>query len=151
MYVYLYFMLKILTDKFQTIIIIVILWQLSKWIWKSQIWKSHPGVGPPGGRRTLSIVPSVSLHAVKGSEWIVRMVLGNRSLTIIFLGMPWLVDWTTCSILDNNQALVGLSKGIRPNVSLPLNLHLEGKSDACRNMQTQTELDFIIHKENWFE
>ena len=27
-------------------------------------------VEPPGGRGNLRIVPSVSLHAVKGSEWI---------------------------------------------------------------------------------
>ena len=56
---------------------------------------------PPGGLGNLRIVPSVSLHAVKGSEWIVRMVLGSRSLRLFpreRVGL--LIEGTACSIID---------------------------------------------------
>ena len=40
---------------------------------------------PPGGRGNLRIVPSVSLHAVKGSEWIIIIIIIHFNVNFISL------------------------------------------------------------------
>ena len=107
---------------------------------------------PPGGRGNLRIVPSVSLHAVKGSEWIMWVWYWEAAHLCLFpterLGL--LVEGTTCSIIDNMQALVvsGRATGLMFHCHITFFLKVCQTHATCTN---PTELDFAKHKENWIK
>lgn len=92
---------------------------------------------PPGGSGNLKMIPSMSLHAVKGSEWVDHVIisLGSHLLTVIFQWRPWLVDWRYYLFyIWSYVGFGGVRKGIRPNVTMLQNLLFWGFS--CKHVQT---------------
>ena len=93
---------------------------------------------PPGGSGNLKMIPSMSLHAVKGSEWVDHVIisLGSHLLTVIFQWRPWLVDWRYYLFyIWSYVGFGGVRKGIRPNVTMLQNLLFWGFS--CKHVQTK--------------
>ena len=77
----------------------------------------------------------------------VRMVLGSRSQLFPRERFGLLVEGTTCSIIDNMQALMvsGKASGLMFHCHLTFLLKVCQTHATCTN---PTELDFVIHREN---
>ena len=107
---------------------------------------------PPGGRGNLRIVPSVSLHAVKGSEWIMWEWYWEAAHSQLFpRGTPWPVDWR--NYLFHSWLYAGFGGAGRAS-GLMFHCHLTFILKVCQTHATctnPTELDFVIHRENWLE
>ena len=107
---------------------------------------------PPGGRGNLRIVPSVSLHAVKGSEWIMWEWYWEAAHSQLFpRGTPWPVDWRNYlfhSWLYAGFGGAGRASGLMFHCHDTFNLEVSQTHATCTS---PTELDFVIHRENWLK
>ncbi len=121
-------------------------------IWYNIIYIRGPPGGPPGGRGNLRIVPSVSLHAVKGSEWIMWERYWEAAHSQLFpRGTPWPVDWRNYlfhSWLYAGFGGAGRASGLMFHCHDTFNLEVSQTHATCTS---PTELDFVIHRENWLK